>query len=162
MFIYVIDKSVGSIKSIILIMIINRYSKSLQNVNICAWLNFSKKKYKKRERGISQPNNSGINFCISESMNFLIKLRRRNETGNVKHAELRRNTYMDYDLQTFHFLTNRNFQASSVLQCCYSYLLLQQSGEISPMFCNQMFHKILHASFCRIFNRKYFPLVISS
>ena len=53
MFIYVIDKSVGSIKSVILIMIINRYSKSLQNVNIYAWLNFSKKKYKKRERGIS-------------------------------------------------------------------------------------------------------------
>ena len=43
MFIYVIDKSVGSIKSVILIMIINRYSKSLHIVN------FSKKKYKKRE-----------------------------------------------------------------------------------------------------------------
>ena len=49
MFNYVIDKSVGSIKSVILIMIINRYSKSLQNVNIYAWLNFSKKKYKKSE-----------------------------------------------------------------------------------------------------------------
>lgn len=52
MFIYVIDKSVGSIKSVILIMIINRYSKSLQNVNIYAWLNFSKRNTK-RERGIS-------------------------------------------------------------------------------------------------------------
>ena len=49
MFNYVIDKNVGSIKSVILIMIINRYSKSLQNVNIYAWLNFSKKKYKKSE-----------------------------------------------------------------------------------------------------------------
>lgn len=46
MFIYVTDKNVGGIKSVILILIISRYSNFMQNVNIYAWLNFSKKKDK--------------------------------------------------------------------------------------------------------------------
>lgn len=52
MFIYVIDKNVESIKSVTFILIISRYSNFLQDVNIYAWLNFSKKKYKAKDKDL--------------------------------------------------------------------------------------------------------------
>lgn len=79
MFIYMVDKNVGSINSLILMMIISRRSNFLQDVNIIAWLSFLRKKYEVRQGSLRLIRNSGVNFRISQIIDLLMKLRKRDE-----------------------------------------------------------------------------------
>lgn len=51
-----------------------------------------------RQGSLRQLRDCGVNLRISQIMNFLLKLRRRDETRKTKNVKLRSNTYTDYDL----------------------------------------------------------------